>query len=86
MAKVLVLYYSSYGHIERMALAEADGARGAGGDVDIKRVPELVPRKVALASHYKLDKSLRSRRSTISSITMPSSLGHRRGSAIWRHR
>jgi NAD(P)H dehydrogenase (quinone) len=55
MAKVLVLYYSSYGHIERMALAEADGARGAGGDVDIKRVPELVPRKVALASHYKLD-------------------------------
>ena len=55
MAKVLVLYYSSYGHIERMALAEADGARGAGGDVDIKRVPELVPRKVVLASHYKLD-------------------------------
>jgi len=55
MAKVLVLYYSSYGHIERMALAEADGARGAGGDVDIKRVPELVPRKVALASHHKLD-------------------------------
>ena len=55
MAKVLVLYYSSYGHIERMALAEADGARGAGGDVDIKRVPELLPRKVALASHYKLD-------------------------------
>ena len=55
MAKVLVLYYSSYGHIERMALAEADGSRGAGGDVDIKRVPELVPRKVALASNYKLD-------------------------------
>src|SRR4030081_1218702 len=55
MAKVLVLYYSSYGHIERMAVAEADGARSAGADVDIKRVPELVPRKVALASHYKLD-------------------------------
>jgi NAD(P)H dehydrogenase (quinone) len=55
MATILVLYYSSYGHIERMALAEADGARGAGADVDIKRVPELVPRKVALASHYKLD-------------------------------
>jgi NAD(P)H dehydrogenase (quinone) len=55
MAKVLVLYYSSYGHIERMAVAEADGARSAGADVDIKRVPELVPNKVALASHYKLD-------------------------------
>ena len=55
MARVLVLYYSSYGHIERMALAEADGARGAGADVDVKRVPELVPRKVAFAAHYKLD-------------------------------
>jgi NAD(P)H dehydrogenase (quinone) len=55
MAKVLVLYYSSYGHIERMAFAEADGARGAGAEVDIKRVPELVPNKIALASHYKLD-------------------------------
>jgi NAD(P)H dehydrogenase (quinone) len=55
MAKVLVLYYSSYGHIERMAVAEAEGARSAGADVDIKRVPELVPNKVALASHYKLD-------------------------------
>ena len=55
MAKVLVLYYSSYGHIERMAVAEADGARSAGAEVDIKRVPELVPHKVALASHYKLD-------------------------------
>jgi NAD(P)H dehydrogenase (quinone) len=38
-----------------MAVAEADGARSAGADVDIKRVPELVPNKVALASHYKLD-------------------------------
>jgi len=55
MAKVLVLYYSSYGHIERMAVAEADGARSAGAEVNIKRVPELVPNKVALASHYKLD-------------------------------
>lgn len=55
MAKVLVLYYSSYGHIERMAYAEADGARSAGAEADVKRVPELVPNKVALASHYKLD-------------------------------
>ena len=55
MAKVLVLYYSSYGHIERLAQAEAVGARSAGAKVDIKRVPELVPNKVALASHYKVD-------------------------------
>ncbi len=43
MAKVLVLYYSSYGHIEAMAEAVADGARKAGADVDIKRVPETAP-------------------------------------------
>ena len=55
MVKVLVLYYSSYGHIERMAEAEAEGARSAGAEVDIKRVPELVPHKMALASQYKLD-------------------------------
>jgi NAD(P)H dehydrogenase (quinone) len=55
MAKVLVLYYSSYGHIERMAHAEADGARSAGANVDVKRVPELVPNKTALAAHYNLD-------------------------------
>jgi NAD(P)H dehydrogenase (quinone) len=55
MTKVLVLYYSSYGHIERMAEAEADGARAAGSRVDVKRVPELVPRAVAEASRYKLD-------------------------------
>lgn len=55
MAKVLVLYYSSYGHIEKMADAVADGARAAGASVDVKRVPELVPEEVARASHYKLD-------------------------------
>ena len=43
MAKVLVLYYSAYGHIETMANAVAEGAREAGAQVDIKRVPELVP-------------------------------------------
>jgi NAD(P)H dehydrogenase (quinone) len=43
MTKVLVLYYSSYGHIETMATAEAEGARSTGATVDIKRVPELVP-------------------------------------------
>jgi NAD(P)H dehydrogenase (quinone) len=55
MAKVLVLYYSSFGHMEQMAKAAAEGAREAGADVAIKRVPELVPEAVAKASHYKLD-------------------------------
>jgi NAD(P)H dehydrogenase (quinone) len=55
MARVLVLYYSSYGHIERMADAEAEGARAAGAQVFVKRVPELVPRASAEASRYKLD-------------------------------
>lgn len=57
MAKVLVLYYSAYGHIETMAQAIAEGARGAGAEVDIKRVPELVPEDVARRSHYKLDQT-----------------------------
>ncbi|WP_210497215.1 NAD(P)H:quinone oxidoreductase [Microvirga antarctica] len=55
MAKVLVLYYSSWGHIEQMAYAVAEGARAGGADVTVKRVPELVPHDVAAASHYKLD-------------------------------
>ncbi|MFP5406338.1 MAG: NAD(P)H:quinone oxidoreductase [Gammaproteobacteria bacterium] len=55
MAKVLVLYYSSYGHIETMANAVAEGARETGATVDVKRVPELVPFEVAKASHYKID-------------------------------
>ncbi|MBP0445723.1 NAD(P)H:quinone oxidoreductase [Roseomonas sp. SSH11] len=56
MAKVLVLYYSSYGHIETMAHAVAEGARGVPGTTaDVKRVPELVPEEVARKSHYKLD-------------------------------
>jgi NAD(P)H dehydrogenase (quinone) len=55
MAKVLVLYYSSYGHIETMAYAAAEGAKSAGADVTVKRVPELVPAEVAAKSHYKLD-------------------------------
>jgi NAD(P)H dehydrogenase (quinone) len=55
MAKVLVLYYSSYGHIEQMAEAIAEGARAAGATVDIRRVPETVPEDVARKSHYKLD-------------------------------
>ncbi|WP_411036119.1 NAD(P)H:quinone oxidoreductase type IV [Shinella sp. BYT-45] len=55
MAKVLVLYYSAYGHIETMAYAVAEGAKSAGAEVVVKRVPELVPDEVAKASHYKVD-------------------------------
>src|SRR5690606_24126492 len=57
MAKVLVLYYSSYGHIETMAYAVAEGAREAGADVVVKRVPELIPEEVARKSGFKLDQS-----------------------------
>ncbi|MCU9956563.1 NAD(P)H:quinone oxidoreductase [Burkholderia sp. BKH01] len=54
MSKVLVLYYSSYGHIEALADAMAEGARAAGATVDVKRVPETVPEAVAQAAHFKL--------------------------------
>ncbi len=57
MAKILVLYYSSYGHIETMAGAVADGARAAGADVTVKRVAELVPEEIARAGHFKLDQA-----------------------------
>lgn len=57
MTKVLVLYYSSWGHIEKMAEAAAQGARDAGADVVVKRVPELAPREVAEKAHYKLDQA-----------------------------
>jgi len=55
MAKVLVLYYSSWGHIEQMAYAAAEGAREAGAEVVVKRVPELVPAEIAEKAHYKTD-------------------------------
>ncbi|MFM5904672.1 MAG: NAD(P)H:quinone oxidoreductase [Micrococcales bacterium] len=55
MSKVLVLYYSTYGHMETMAQAVAEGAREAGATVDIMRVPETVPEDVARANHFKLD-------------------------------
>jgi NAD(P)H dehydrogenase (quinone) len=57
MAKVLVLYYSSYGHIEQLAHAEAEGARSAGATVDVRRVPETVPGEIAKAAYFKLDQS-----------------------------
>ena len=55
MSKVLVLYYSTYGHIEAMAYAVAEGARNGGAQVDVKRVPETVPDEIAKAGHFKLD-------------------------------
>ncbi len=58
MSKILVLYYSSYGHIEVMARAQAEGAaRVANAQVQVKRVPETVPLEVAKASGFKLDQS-----------------------------
>src|SRR6266566_4793166 len=56
MPRVLVLYYSSYGHIEAMAYAQAEGAgRIAGAQVTVKRVSELTPPDVARAAGFKLD-------------------------------
>jgi NAD(P)H dehydrogenase (quinone) len=55
--KVLVLYYSSYGHIETLAHAVAEGARAAGAEVDVKRVPETVPEAIAKGAHFKLDQA-----------------------------
>lgn len=58
MPKILVLYHSTYGHIEQMAEAVAEGARRVDGAVvDIKRVPETVPADLAKASGYKLDQA-----------------------------
>ena len=57
MSKVLVLYYSSYGHLETMAQAMAEGARAGGASVDVKRVPETVPLEVAKSAHFKLDQA-----------------------------
>lgn len=56
MSKILVLYYSTYGHIETMANAVAEGARKvAGAEVVVKRVPETVPEEIAKQNHFKLD-------------------------------
>ncbi len=57
MPKILVLYHSAYGHVETMAQAVAEGAREAGAQVDIKRVPETVPEDIARAAHFKLDQA-----------------------------
>ncbi len=57
MTKVLVLYYSTYGHIETMANAVAEGVREAGAEAVVKRVPETAPEEVAKAGHFKLDQA-----------------------------
>ena len=57
MTKVLILYYSSYGHIETMASAVAEGVRETGAEAVIKRVTELVPEEIAGKSHFKLDQA-----------------------------
>ena len=57
MSKILVLYYSAYGHIEAMANAVAEGARETGAQAVVKRVPETVPGDVARAHHFKLDQA-----------------------------
>jgi NAD(P)H dehydrogenase (quinone) len=55
MTRILVLYYSSYGHVAKMAEAVAAGARARGGEVALKRVPELVPDAVAQSAGYFVD-------------------------------
>lgn len=57
LSKVLILYYSTYGHVEKLASAVAAGAREAGAMVDIKRVPETAPEAVAKAAHFKVDQA-----------------------------
>ena len=55
MTKVLVLYHSMYGHIETLAGAVAEGAREAGAQVDVKRVPETMPEEAFKAAGGKWD-------------------------------
>jgi len=55
MARILVLYYSSYGHIAKMADAVAEGVRGAGHECEIRRVPETAPAEVAKAAGFVAD-------------------------------
>lgn len=57
MARVLVLYYSTYGHTETLADAIAEGARSTGAVADVKRVPETVPEDIARSNHFKLDQA-----------------------------
>jgi NAD(P)H dehydrogenase (quinone) len=67
MARILVLYYSSYGHIETLAQAVAEGAASAGAEVAVKRVPEIVPEEVARKHGFKLEQS--------AAVALPAELG-----------
>jgi NAD(P)H dehydrogenase (quinone) len=57
MSKILVLYYSSYGHLAKMADAVAEGARSTGAEVDVRRVPETAPAEVVAAAGFVADHS-----------------------------
>ena len=57
MAKVLVLYYSSYGHVEAMAEAVADGAGRGGAQVHVRRVPETAPEEAVRSGGFKTDQA-----------------------------
>jgi hypothetical protein len=57
MTKVLFLYYSSYGHVEKLTGAVAEGARSTGAQVDVKRVRETVPLEIARSANFKLDQT-----------------------------
>ena len=79
MTKVLILYYSAYGHIETMAKAVAEGVREAGAEAIIKRVPETVPEDVATRKPL-------SPPSKNWPITTPSLSASARVMAAWRRR
>src|SRR3546814_17529055 len=57
MTRVLILYYSSYGHVETMAAAVAEGVEAGGAEAVVKRVPETAPAEVAAAAHFKTDQA-----------------------------
>ena len=83
MTKVLVLYYSSYGHIETMAYAVAEGAREAGAEVDVKRVPETRAGRDRRASPA--SSSTRRRRSPRSTSCRLRRHHHRHADALRQH-
>lgn len=75
MTRILVLYYSMYGHVEILAKAVAEGARSVEGvEVTIKRVPELMPEEVARKAGAKLDQEASLRQLMSCLITMRLSL------------
>ena len=87
MIKILVVYYSSYGHVEQMAQAQAEGARTVDDvEVVVKRVAELVPAEVAKSSGFKLDQAAPIAKPDELADTTASCSARRRASATWRRR